>query len=108
MSEEIEKKSGIKFTYVHTKRTTTIVATAIDSELPVIQALLDMEDESMIWNVRTNDITNGKPLFDCICYRGRGFAEKLAREAIRGCFSRIGKRRRMAANKQKKAEVQHD
>jgi hypothetical protein len=108
MSEEIEKKSGIKFTYVHTKCTTTIVATAIASELPLIAAMLDMVEESKIWRVRITDFTNGIPILDGVCYRGRSFAERVAREAIRGCFSKLGKRSRMAANKQKKAEVQHD
>jgi hypothetical protein len=105
MSEEVEKKSGIKFTYVHTKRTTTIVATANASELPLIAAMLDMVEESKIWRVRITDFTNGIPILDGVCYRGRSFAERVAREAIRGCFSHLGKRRRMTANKQKKAEV---
>lgn len=108
MSEEVEKKSGITFSYDRTEHITTIIATAIDSELPLIAATLEMVKESKVWRVLLADFTNACPIFDGVCYRGRGFAEKLAREAIRGCFSCLGKRRRMTANKQKKAEVQHD
>lgn len=102
MSEVIEKKSGIEFTYDRTECTTTIVATAIASKLPLIAAMLDMVEESKIWRVRLTDFTNNCPILDGVCYRGRSFAEKLAREAIRGCFSRLSKRCRMTANKQKK------
>lgn len=108
MSEEIEKKSGITFSYGKSvENKTTIVAHADDKELPVILAILVRKNE-ITWWIGVTDITHGKPILDAVCYRGRGFAEKLAREAIRGCFSRFGKRRRMAANKQKKAEVKHD
>lgn len=105
MSEVIEKKSGITFSYEKSvENQTTIVAHADDKELPVILAILVRKNDTAWW-IGVTDITHGIPIFDAVCYRGRGFAEKLAREAIRGCFSRFGKRRRLMANKQKKAEV---
>lgn len=108
MSEEVQKKSGITFAYDRTPEMTTILAKAPDSELPKIAAFLSMVKESEIWRLRIADFTNNSSICDAVCFRGREFAEKLAREAIRGCFSRLGKRRRMTANKQKKTEVQHD
>ena len=107
MSEEVEKKPGITFSYGKSiENQTTIVAYADDKELPIIVALLVRKNETTWW-IGVTDITHGKPIPDAVCYRGREFAEKLAREAIRGCFSRLGKRRRMTANRQKKAEVQN-
>ena len=108
MSEEIEKKSGITFSYDRMPEMTIILAGTPDSELPRIAAFLSMVKESEIWRIRIADFTNNRSILDAVCFRGRSFAEKVAREAIRGCFSRLGKRRRMTANKQKKAEVQHD
>ena len=108
MSEEVEKKSGITFSYDKSiENQTTIVAHADDKELPIILAILVRKNDTAWW-IGVTDITHGKPILDACCYRGRSFAEKVAREAIRGCFSRLGKRRRMTANKQKKAEVKHD
>lgn len=105
MSEEVEKKSGITFSYEKSvENQTTIVAHTDVKELPIILAILVRKNDTTWW-IGVTDITHGIPIFDAVCYRGRGFAEKLAREAIRGCFSRFGKRRRMTANKQKKAEV---
>jgi hypothetical protein len=57
------------------------------------------------WNIYVIDITNTRPIFQGISLRGRAFSEKLAREMIRGVYSRLGKRRRMTDNKAKKAEV---
>ena len=108
MSEEVEKKSGVMFSYVRSERMTTIAASAFDSELPQLAAIIDMVEKSKIWHVRITNFKNGCPILDAVCYRGRSFAEKVAREAIRGCYSRLGKRRRMTANRQKKAEVQND
>ena len=108
MSEEVEKKLGVTFSYDKSEENqTTIVAHADDKELPIILAILVRKNDTTWW-IGVTDITNGKPILDAVCYRGRSFAEKMAREAIRGCYSRIGKRRRMTANKQKKAEAQHD
>ena len=105
MSEEVQKKSGITFSSDKSiKNQTTIVAHADDKELPIILALLVRKNDTTWW-IGVTDITNGKPILDAVCYRGRVFAEKVAREAIRGCYSRLGKRRRMTANRQKKAEV---
>lgn len=105
MSEEVEKKSGIFFTYVRSDRMTTIAASAFDSELPQLAAIIDMVEESKIWRVRITNFKNACPIFDAVCYRGRSFAERVARFAIRGCYSRLGKKRRATANKQKIAEV---
>ena len=108
MSEEVQKKSGITFSYYKSEENqTTIFAHAGDKELPIILANLERKNETTWW-IGVSDITHGKPILDAVCYRGRSFAEKLAREVIRGCFSRLGKHRRMTANKQKKAEVQND
>lgn len=108
MSEEIEKKSGITFEYdKRAENKTTIVARADDKELPIIIAFLERKNDTTWW-IGVTDITHDKPILDAVCYRGRSFAEKVAREAIRGCFSRLGKHRRLMANKQKKAEVKHD
>ena len=105
MSEVIEKKSGIVFAYDRTPEMTTILAKAPDSELPKIAAFLSMVKESEIWRIRIADFTNHQSICDAVCFRGRSFAERIASFAIRGCFSRLGKRRRLTANKQKKAEV---
>ena len=108
MSEDVEKKSGITFSYDKSiENQTTIVAHADDKELPIILAILVRKNDTAWW-IGVTDITHGKPIFDAVCYRGRSFAERVARQAIRGCYSRFGKRRRMTANKQKKAEVKHD
>jgi hypothetical protein len=108
MSEVIEKKSGITFSCDKSvKNQTTIVAHTDDKELPIILAFLVWKKDTAWW-IGVTDITHGKPIFDAVCYRGRSFAERIARFAIRGCFSCLGKRHRMTANKQKKAEVQHD
>ena len=102
MSEEVEKKSGVMFEYDKSEENqTTIVAHADDKELPIILVLLVRKNDTTWW-IGVTDITNGKPILDAVCYRGRVFAEKVAREAIRGCYSLLGKRRRMTANKQKK------
>ena len=108
MSEEVEKKSGVTISYDKSvENQTTIVAHADDKKLPIILAILVRKKDTAWW-IGVTDITHGIPIFDAVCYRGRSFAEKLARDAIRGLYSRFGKRRRMTANKQKKAEVQHD
>ena len=108
MSEEIEKKSGITFSYDKSvENHTTIGARADDKELPIIIAFLERKNDTTWW-IGVTDITHDKPILDAVCYRGRSFAEKVARQAIRGCYSRFGKHRRMTANKQKKAEVKHD
>ena len=109
MSEEVEKKSGITFEYNRTEEMTTIIATANYHELPRVFTRVKCSAFG-VWGIEvslnpTYDQYSCDYLFRGFCYRGRGFAEKLAREAIRGCFSRFGKRRRMTANKQKKAEV---
>ncbi len=108
MSEEVQKKSGITFEYDRTEHITTIIATATDSELPLIAATLEMVIKSKVWRVLIDDFTNACPICDAVCFRGRSFAERLAREMIRGVYSRLGKHRRMTANKQKNAEVKHD
>ena len=109
MSEEVQKKSGIVFAYDRTEHLTTIIAKATDSELPKIAAFLSMVKESEIWRLRIADFTHNSSICDAVCFRGRSFAERLAREMILGCFSRLGKHRRMTANKAKKAEeVKHD
>lgn len=108
MSEVIEKKSGITFEYDRTEHITTIIATATDSELPLIAATLEMVIKSKVWRVLIDDFTNACPICDAVCFRGRSFAERLAREMIRGCFSRLGKHRRMTANKAKRDEVKND
>ena len=106
MSDEVEKKSGITFSYDKgIENQTTIVAHADDKELPIILAILVRKNDTAWW-IGVTDITHGIPIFDAVCYRGRSFAERVARQAIRGCYSRLVKRRRMTANKQKKAEVQ--
>jgi hypothetical protein len=105
MSEVIEKKSGITFSYEKSvENQTSIVAHTDDKELPIILAILVRKNDTAWW-IGVTDITHGIPIFDAVCYRGRSFAERIARFAIRGCFSRLGKRRRMTANRQKKAEV---
>ena len=106
MSEVIEKKSGITFEYdKRVENKTTIVAHTDDKEPLIISAILARKNDTTWW-ICITDITHGKLILDAVCYRGRSFVEKLALEAIRGCFSRLGKRRRLMANKQKKAEVE--
>jgi hypothetical protein len=107
MSEEVQKKSGVKFTYAKMEDVTIVKGVAPDSELPEIVATLEPGIDSS-WKVRISDITRDSVIFDGVCYRGKTFAERFARFAIKGIFSRLGKRRRMTTNKQKKAEVQHD
>lgn len=105
MSEEVEKKSGITFSYDKSvENQTTIVAHADDKELPIILAILVWKNNTAWW-IGVTDITNGKPILDAVCYRGRSFAERVARFAIKACFSKLGKKRRATANRQKKAEV---
>jgi hypothetical protein len=107
MSEEVEKKSGITFSYDKSiENQTSIVAHTDDKELPIVLAILVRKKDTAWW-IGVTDITHGIPIFDAVCYRGRSFAERIARFAIRGCFSRLGKRRRMSANKQK-MEAEHD
>lgn len=109
MSEEVEKKSGIVFAYDRTPEMTNIFAKAPDSELPKIVAFLSMVKKSEIWRMRiadfTDNFTDNSSICDAVCFRGRSFTERLARNAILGVFSHLGKRRRLTANKQKKAEV---
>ena len=107
MSEEVQKKSGITFSYDKSEENQTkIVAYADDKELPIILAIVRKTDTT--WLIGVTDITNDKHILDAVCSRGRSFAEKLAREIIRGCFSRLGKHRRMTANKAKRDEVKND
>jgi hypothetical protein len=107
MSEEVQKKSGITFSYDKSiENQTSIVAHTDDKELPIVLAILVRKKDTAWW-IGVTDITHGIPIFDAVCYRGRSFAERIARFAIRGCFSRLGKRRRMSANKQK-MEAEHD
>lgn len=108
MSEEVQNKSGITFEYDRTEHLTTIIAKATYSELPKIAAFLSMVKESEIWRLRIADFTHNSSICDAVCFRGRSFAERLAREMIRGVYSRLGKHRRMTANKAKKAEVKND
>lgn len=82
-----------------TPEMTTILAKASDSELPKIAAFLSMVKEYEIWRLRIADFTNNSSICDAVCFRGRSFAERLAREMIRGVYSRLGKHRRLTANK---------
>ena len=108
MSEEVEKKSGVTISYDKSvENQTTIVAHADDKELPIILAILVRKKDTAWW-IGVTDITHGIPIFDAVCYRGRSFAERIARNAIKACFSKLGKKRRATANKQKRAEAQHD
>jgi hypothetical protein len=104
MSEVIEKKSGVMFAYDRTPEITTIIAKVSDSRMPQIAAFLSMVKESECWRIRIANFTNHQSICDAVCFRGRSFAERIARFAILGCFSHLGKRRRLTANKQKKAE----
>ena len=104
MSVKIESKAGIVFTYVKKAEETMIHAIAPDSELPSIMASLTIGIES-VWHIHIWECKNQTTIFDGVCDRGRSFAERIARFAIRGCFSRLGKHRRMTANKAKTAEV---
>ena len=104
MDEVIEKKRGVKFTYAKMADVTIVKGVAPDSELPKIIATLEPGIGSS-WKVRISDITKDSVIFDGVCYRGRTFAERIARFAIRGIYSRLGKHRRLTASRQKKAEV---
>ena len=95
-------KGTIVFAYDRTPEMTTILAKAPDSELPKIAAFLSMVKESEVWRLRIADFTNTSSICDAVCFRGRNFAERIAREMIRGVYSRLGRRRRMSANKAKK------
>lgn len=95
-------KKNIEFAYDRTPEMTTILAKAPDLKLPTIAAFLSMVKESEIWRFRIADFTNNRSICDAVCYRGRWFAERLAREMIRGVYSRLGKHRRHTANMQKK------
>ncbi len=101
MSVKIISKAGIEFTFVKKADETMIHAFAPNSELPDTMARLQSGIES-VWMIRIWECKNHTTIFDAVCFRGRSFAEKVAREAIRGCFSRLGKRRRLTANKQKR------
>ena len=103
MSVKIENKAGIKFTCVKKADETMIHAFAPNSGLPEIMARLE-PGLKPAWNIRIWECNNHTAIFDAVCFRGRSFAERIASFAIRGCFSRLGKRRRLTANKQKKAE----
>lgn len=109
MSEEVQKKSGITFEYSRAEDNTTIIATANDHELPRVFTRVKLA-EFNIWAIEVSLVAPGNYgyLFHGYCFRGRSFAEKLAREIIRGCFSRLGKHRRMTANKAKREEVKND
>lgn len=104
MSVKYGEKTGIEFVYAKSEDSTIIHAIAQDSELPEIMARLE-PGLKPAWKLRIRNYTKHTDIFEGVCPRGRAFAEKVAREIIRGCFSRLGKRRRMAANKAKKAEV---
>lgn len=106
MNEVIEKKSGITFEYSRTEEMTTIIATANDHDLPKIFTRLKCSAFG-VWAIEvslipTYDKYSYGYIFHGCCFRGRSFAERIARFVIRGCFSRLGKHRRMTANKQKK------
>ena len=104
MRKEVQKKRGVKFTYAKMADVTIVKGVAPDRELPKIIATLEPGIGSS-WKVRISDITRDSVIFDGVSYRGKAFAERIARFAIRGCFSHHGKRGRMTANRQKKAEV---
>ena len=104
MRKEVQKKRGVKFTYAKMADVTIVKGVAQDGEHPEIIATLEPGIVSS-WKVRISDITRDSVIFDGRCYRGKAFAERIARFAILGIYSRLGKRRRMMANKQKKAEV---
>ena len=104
MDEVIEKKRGVKFTYAKMADVTIVKGVAPDSELPKIIATLEPGTGSS-WKVRISDITKDSVIFDGVCYRGKTFAERIARFVIRGIYSRLGKHRRLTASRQKKAEV---
>lgn len=106
MSEVIEKKLGIEFTYYKEEDATIIRAIAPDSELPKIMASLTPKTEST-WTINIWECKNHTTIFAGVCSRGRSFADRIARNAIRACFSKLGKKRRATANKQKR-EAQHD
>lgn len=106
MRKEVQKQRGVKFTYAKMADVTIVKGVAPDSELPKIIATLEPGIGSL-WKVRISDITRDSVIFDGVCHRGKTFAERIARFAIFGYFSSLGKRRRLMANKQKKAEVKH-
>ena len=101
MGKEVQKKLGVKFTYAKMADVTIVKGVASDRELPKIIATLEPGIESS-WKVRISDITKDSVIFDGVCYRGKAFAERIARFAIRGIYSRLGKKLRMMANKKKK------
>ena len=105
MNEEVQKKPGVKFTYAKMADVTIVKGVVPDSELPKIIATLEPGIGSS-WKVRISDITRDSVIFDGVCHRGKTFAERIARFVIRGCYSRLGKRRRMTANKQKKGSAE--
>lgn len=104
MSKEVQKKLGVKFTYAKMADVSIVKGVAPDSEVPEIIATLEPGIGSS-WKVRISDITRDSVIFDGVCYRGKIFAERIAQNAILGCFSRLVKCRRLMANKQKKTEV---
>jgi len=104
MRKEVQKKRGVKFTYAKMADVTIVKGVAPDSELPKIIATLEPGMGSS-WKVRISDITKDSVIFDGVCYGGKAFAERIARFAIRGIYSRLGRHRRLTASRQKKAEV---
>ena len=96
-------KGTIEFAYDRTPEMTTIIATANNHELPKVFTRLKRSSFG-VWSIEvslkpTCDKYDYGYVFHGCCFRGRSFAEKLAREIIRGVYSRLGKRRRHAANK---------
>ena len=93
-------KGTIEFAYDRTPEMTTILAKAPDPELPKVFTKVKLVKFN-IWTIEVSLIAPGNYgyTFHGFCFRGRSFAERLAREMIRGVYSRLGKRRRLTANK---------
>lgn len=72
-----------------------------DPELPRLAALIEVDNPGGGKPVSTVGVYIGKELLaDMTIYRGKAFALAMVRRALKGAMSKIGKHRRMTANRQ--------
>lgn len=72
-----------------------------DPELPRLAALIEVDNPGDGKPVSTVGVYIGKELLaDMNIYRGKAFALAMVRRALKGAMSKLGKHRRMTANRQ--------
>ena len=84
---------------------TAITAKPNDDGLPTLSAYIEPIMGTPWWEITVTAAGDRWPMLVCECHRGKAFAAIVAKEMLRGVYSRLGRHRRQTAHRSKNREV---